>query len=95
MNLPKNVGPRQCLRVVTAEVLLGAGDDTLSQQSTLAELPSAPQVGGCLLQQPSTWPRFDAKPLTVVRGQVLMSFEVRAHMSVAGQAGSFQGTTSI
>ena len=30
-----------------------------------------------------------------VRGQVLMSFLVRADMSVAGQAGSLQGTTSI
>jgi hypothetical protein len=30
-----------------------------------------------------------------VRGQGLMSFPVRAHMSVAGQAGSLQGTTSI
>ena len=30
-----------------------------------------------------------------VRGQVLMSFVVRAHMSVAGQAESLQGTTSV
>jgi transposase len=30
-----------------------------------------------------------------VRGQVLMSFLVRVHMSVAGQARSFEGTTSI
>ena len=30
-----------------------------------------------------------------VRGQGLMSFVVRAHMSVAGQAESLQGTTSI
>src|SRR5919197_4454411 len=30
-----------------------------------------------------------------VRGQELMSFVVRAHMSVAGQAGSFQGTTPV
>jgi hypothetical protein len=30
-----------------------------------------------------------------VRGQVLMSLLVRVHMSVAGQAGSLQGTTSI
>jgi hypothetical protein len=32
---------------------------------------------------------------TLVRGQGLMSFLVRVHMSVAGQAGSLQGTTSI
>jgi len=30
-----------------------------------------------------------------VRGQVLMSFLVRAHMSVVGQAGSLQDTTSV
>jgi hypothetical protein len=30
-----------------------------------------------------------------VRGQGLMSFLVRAHMSVAGQAGSLQGTTPV
>src|SRR6266508_5806853 len=30
-----------------------------------------------------------------VRGQVLMSFRVRAHMSVAGQAWSLEGTTSV
>jgi Asp-tRNA(Asn)/Glu-tRNA(Gln) amidotransferase A subunit family amidase len=35
------------------------------------------------------------KTRTHVRGQVLMSLLVRAHMSVAGQAGSLQGTTSV
>jgi NAD(P)-dependent dehydrogenase (short-subunit alcohol dehydrogenase family) len=32
---------------------------------------------------------------TPVRGQVLMSLVVRAHVSVAGQARSLQGTTSV
>jgi transposase len=37
----------------------------------------------------------DMSVFPTVRGQVLMSFQVRAHMSVAGQAGSLQGTTSV
>jgi hypothetical protein len=44
------------------------------------------------------WPLFVIVPglaLLGVRGQVLMSLLVRVHMSVAGQAGSLQGTTSI
>ena len=48
--------------------------------------------------RPITWkylrPQDPPRHHRGVRGQVLMSFLVRAHMSVAGQAGSLQGTTS-
>jgi hypothetical protein len=37
----------------------------------------------------------DGDSAGLVRGQVLMSFLVRAHVSVAGQARSLEGTTSI
>jgi hypothetical protein len=47
------------------------------------QLPTAP--GG----------RFAKDQFRIVRGQVLMSFLVRVHMSVAGQARSLEGTTSI
>jgi hypothetical protein len=66
--------------LVLLAVALGDGNDA----SNTASRSTAP---------PTT--SYSLPTVATVRGQVLMSFLVRVHMSVAGQARSLEGTTSV